>query len=1048
MTARPPLFSTGITIKDFRGYGAFNLELPARPCVVVLSGPNGLGKTSLFEALEWALTGSVKRLDRISGGKANPRDLARHADAVDSFEVSLAFQDGKGSEERVTRTQLIPRTTAPLAPVGTPTAEVAEILSSGDPRWNVSGKNLADYLHLTHLHAQVAFLRLVTYEAKDRWMRVSPLAGADRFERVRTNLTNSKKELTRLKDRRAQELATAIATRQRWTDLRTRLQQLQKIAGTRHDVLSPAEVSKKVVDLRVSLGLDALTTTPSGAEADIGEASEQLRVLRVQIEDAIAETALHLESVGQYRSLPQQVADLRTQHLATVERAKVLATERDALKARASALEAAVKGPRTLYEDSLRKQQVAASRHELAVRAERDRGELPRFEAELADAEEQARAAQEKLEQLEVELRRRKEDFEARESRLRERDRTGEKLASVDRAIVALAELETLQKRLVEEEARREGIATGLQKLDRDMAAAASEGRAREEAAAVAAREIEILQQAFDTLQKALLAIADHLRDEDKHCPVCRTQFEHGVLRAVARDALGALDPQLVDADARLRAATAGHDEVRKQQTQRALEHRKAEADLRAVKDNIVQLQSRVGALRKDPLLVDRGLEEARLELSRLRITLLGDIGHFDRELAQAPDASDLKRAVLDATTASETQKRVSAIAQERRTGRQTRVEQLRARIAQVQTEHPELTGDAEMLALIVQARATEASNSTDAADEASLRVAEAQAADSAARQAIVAAESELAKIAALADSLVSTRDGLESRWRDAGLPEAITERNLDAEIDKLGHRRREMDGGLDAVGGFAAALDRWRQTDELQGAEADVRRECGSREHDTYARELDEAVAAATAAARVAQRAREASDSLSATLNKVTSEFGGRALRPFDELFRRYLRALIHDERFHTIEATYKPAARSAGLSFKVDLGGLNTEAEYILSEGQLGEVSLATMLAASSAFPWSRWRVLLLDDPTQYNDLIHSTALFDVLRNLVRFAGYQIFVSTHDNEQAAFIRRKLDAIETPWIDCRYIAHSPEGIVMDVRKSFDDSLGDIAAAR
>jgi len=44
--------------------------------------------------------------------------------------------------------------------------------------------------------------------------------------------------------------------------------------------------------------------------------------------------------------------------------------------------------------------------------------------------------------------------------------------------------------------------------------------------------------------------------------------------------------------------------------------------------------------------------------------------------------------------------------------------------------------------------------------------------------------------------------------------------------------------------------------------------------------------------------------------------------------------------------------------------------------------------MLAASTAFPWSRWRVLMLDDPTQYNDLIHATALFDVLRNLVRFA------------------------------------------------------------
>ena len=108
MTGGSSLFSTGITIRDFRGYGTFSLAVPARPCVVLLSGPNGLGKTSLFEALEWALTGFVKRLDHISGGKAGPRDLARRAPGVDGFEVSLAFQDSEGREERVTRTQLVP----------------------------------------------------------------------------------------------------------------------------------------------------------------------------------------------------------------------------------------------------------------------------------------------------------------------------------------------------------------------------------------------------------------------------------------------------------------------------------------------------------------------------------------------------------------------------------------------------------------------------------------------------------------------------------------------------------------------------------------------------------------------------------------------------------------------------------------------------------------------------------------------------------------------------------------------------------------------------
>ncbi|HEX3855165.1 MAG TPA: hypothetical protein VHW01_29580 [Polyangiaceae bacterium] len=126
--------------------------------------------------------------------------------------------------------------------------------------------------------------------------------------------------------------------------------------------------------------------------------------------------------------------------------------------------------------------------------------------------------------------------------------------------------------------------------------------------------------------------------------------------------------------------------------------------------------------------------------------------------------------------------------------------------------------------------------------------------------------------------------------------------------------------------------------------------------------------------------------------------------------------------------------------MSFRVSFGGGATEAEFLLSEGQLGEVSLAAMLAASTAFPWSRWRALLLDDPTQYNDLIHATALYDVLRNLVHLAGYQVFISTHDNEQAAFFRRKLDAVGIKCVDCRFRAHTPDGIEVDVQSASESS--------
>ena len=77
-------------------------------------------------------------------------------------------------------------------------------------------------------------------------------------------------------------------------------------------------------------------------------------------------------------------------------------------------------------------------------------------------------------------------------------------------------------------------------------------------------------------------------------------------------------------------------------------------------------------------------------------------------------------------------------------------------------------------------------------------------------------------------------------------------------------------------------------------------------------------------------------------------------------------------------------------------------------LSEGQLSALTLTVLLAARTAYRWSRWRALLLDDPLQQNDLIHAAAFLDVLRGLVQQEGYQVIVSTHDMDHANFIDRK----------------------------------------
>ncbi len=59
------LYLREIRLQDVRALGEVHLKLPAEPGLVVLEGPNGLGKTTVFEAILLALGGNVARWEDI-----------------------------------------------------------------------------------------------------------------------------------------------------------------------------------------------------------------------------------------------------------------------------------------------------------------------------------------------------------------------------------------------------------------------------------------------------------------------------------------------------------------------------------------------------------------------------------------------------------------------------------------------------------------------------------------------------------------------------------------------------------------------------------------------------------------------------------------------------------------------------------------------------------------------------------------------------------------------------------------------------------------------
>lgn len=73
------MFLRRVAISDFRTFPTdFKLDLTPGPGVTLIVGQNGLGKSTFFEALEWCLTGQVKRLsDLPTEGSKKSDFLAR-----------------------------------------------------------------------------------------------------------------------------------------------------------------------------------------------------------------------------------------------------------------------------------------------------------------------------------------------------------------------------------------------------------------------------------------------------------------------------------------------------------------------------------------------------------------------------------------------------------------------------------------------------------------------------------------------------------------------------------------------------------------------------------------------------------------------------------------------------------------------------------------------------------------------------------------------------------------------------------------------------------
>lgn len=315
---------TGLEISGFRGFSREQrLELDGD--VVLVAGANGQGKTSLFDAIHWGITGEIARL------QSSESVVSLYSDSGEArVAVGLVSEDGKHLE--VTR-RSDGRTTEVLLTEGPNSfrgieAEL-ELLRRIWPQGLAAGDQRAALRSAVergvYLQQDVLTGFLTADTDQERFTAISELIGAGRATELQTRLEASRRAWSRVTTERATEMERVEA---RLTGLQQELRTMSEGDG---ESGIPNEDWSGWWERALALGVaeaDRRAVDSPDAPGAIDAAMSQLRAIRLSFEHR----SQALRAFADRRQTPAPTApELDQLRQRTREAAVELAEARDAL---------------------------------------------------------------------------------------------------------------------------------------------------------------------------------------------------------------------------------------------------------------------------------------------------------------------------------------------------------------------------------------------------------------------------------------------------------------------------------------------------------------------------------------------------------------------------------------------------------------------------------------------------------------------------------------------------------------------------------------------
>lgn len=1013
------LYLRSVEFANFRIYGdSYAFEFPSGPGITLIIGANGLGKTSFFDGVEWALTNQVSRFQDIpvDGRRKEAHPLTRIGAPQDSHRVSLLFSDGAPIDRG-----------AGFVP---DEAAIAQLLKR--PEWTEI-TNLHGYLSITHFLGQASSLRFSLRKPEKQWEALKGPAGIDRINALRERMSGVgvRRAFTRAIEERTKRLQEASAALANWVSLLAERDRASQLSSS--DEAMPPRALREAVEVLgrqiVRMLPDLNWTMPEPLAtpeallenfATLLRGVERHNTLDAEVTADLAWIAAAFDEAGAEAATLRSIApDIEQRRAAAVERL----TEAEATLARASTGLATTERHTAQAQAGLQTlvrirtaihhlEEAISAQTEAAMRLEWSAAESGKVQVEIdALRQELAGVSKQRVDRRgladRVTLARRRAEISAKLTLSR---------AEIDRLAPLLARWHSAELR-----------SQRIELTQRNTASQALISRITS--------DLQVQDDRVQAIAQAVAAIAHQLGHDDTTCPVCASEFAPGRLIELANRQV-ATDPRPVT-----ELATALSDAHMKGEE---LRRQIAELDRRIIE--LEQLQATVTTLRarenelRQQLVEAGGSADGAYDESEATL-LEQELAALDAKLAaKAPDQLAARIDEAEAVLKAEAVKRVPL--QRARDTASEDVEAARAILRQygeLWSEEKGLLADLDDEQKRIEQNLNDLAGrivaDRTAVDDA--RLLRDRYRESAAREAEAQANSN-----ARLDSLAETRAALVRRWLTVGQSGDPDVTRVTQHRARVAERIAQIEPIRATQEKLVAGYRKW-QSDELlrqlerkivdvvqsesAASEIEVRRLLKGREEEAQT-ELE-----------LAQTARERIDKVGRQMQKRAESFADEVLVPLNATIQRFSRTLmtwsdasiIYRAEHHVTRSELRPGiVRSEADG---SLTHLEMNPNLYFSEGQLSALSVAALLSASTTFGWSRWRGLLLDDPLQHNDVIHASAFMDLLRQMVRELEYQVILSTHDNAEAEFLGRKCRSAGIPFHVHELVPQGEAGLVSKV---------------